>query len=606
MNPDRFLSLLIISLVGLVLFTTPSPAQMMGQSTSNEDSSAPTQQSADPDLISVEQTFKTFLQAFPNSENDMKNRIVPEATKTIQFPNELISEEQKRTLAIQLKGVIDRIEKIDYMKVAREAGEDRYVFHRLDSGSIALEKNERGEWLFTEQTINALQDMWNEVENREVVAGVESYDVDTIGEKIRDLFPASFRNKVVFLEGWQWLGIFTFIVIGIIADRLLILFLVYFISLGLKRINVNIDRAEKFKTLRPLGLLAMAAVWYFGVYSLLLPLNVVTVFSLAVRFVAALSFVWAAYKLVDTVSLYLERKAEKTETKVDDLIIPFFRKIAKAFVVAFGLVFIAQQLNVDVTSLLAGLGLGGLAFALAAKDTLENVFGSLTVLIDHPFSVGDWIAIEGVCDGHVELVGLRSTRVRTFYNSLITVPNSTLIKTAVDNYGRRQFRRWSTTLSLTYDTPPEKIEAFTEGLREIIKLHPYTRKDYYPVYANNFGAHSLDILLYVFFETPDWATELRERHRLFLDILRLAEKIDVEFAFPTQTIHIPKELPSHDNKPKSSRVAHFEGRHGAHEILRREYGNIIPKPDPVKIEIPEHLDLEEQERYLRERMGGGE
>jgi len=159
------------------------------------------------------------------------------------------------------------------------------------------------------------------------------------------------------------------------------------------------------------------------------------------------------------------------------------------------------------------------------------------VLLDKPFHVGDWVKI-GDLEGTVEEVGFRSTRIRTFYNSLITMPNATLIATAVDNLGARTYRRWSTMLSLTYDTPPEKIEAFCEGIRELVRRHPDMRKDYFHVYANEYGAASLNVLLYVFFQTPGWPEELKARHQLFLQILRLAREVGVEFAFPTQTLHV--------------------------------------------------------------------
>jgi MscS family membrane protein len=186
------------------------------------------------------------------------------------------------------------------------------------------------------------------------------------------------------------------------------------------------------------------------------------------------------------------------------------------------------------------MGIGGLAIALAAKDTVGNVFGSLAILFDRPFEIGDWVTI-GDVDGTVEKVGIRSTRIRTFYNSLITVPNSVIINATIDNYGQRRFRRIRIFLGITYDTPPDKIEAFCEGIREVIRQHPYTRKDYYHVYLNNFSESSLDILLYCFQECPDWSTELRERQRLFLDILRLAKHLGVEFAFPTQTLFMNPE-----------------------------------------------------------------
>ncbi|MDT8323497.1 MAG: mechanosensitive ion channel family protein, partial [Bacteroidota bacterium] len=230
-----------------------------------------------------------------------------------------------------------------------------------------------------------------------------------------------------------------------------------------------------------------------------------------------------------------------------------------------------------------------------AKDTVENLFGSLTVMFDKPFDIGDWIKV-GDLEGTVEEVGFRSTRIRTFYNSQITMPNSRLVASAVDNLGRRQYRRLSTTLGVQYDTPPEKIDAFCEGIREIIRRHPYTRKDFYMVYFNEFAAFSLNILLYVFHETPDWATELRERHRLLLDITRLAKRLGVEFAFPTQTLHMSSmpqpmhfttdPVPSVTPREKLDDAILF-GRREADALLREQWSESVQPP--VRFEDPESM-----------------
>jgi MscS family membrane protein len=162
------------------------------------------------------------------------------------------------------------------------------------------------------------------------------------------------------------------------------------------------------------------------------------------------------------------------------------------------------------------------------------------VLLDRPFQVGDWVLV-GDVEGTVEELGFRSTRIRTFYNSLITLPNSNLIGSAVDNLGARRYRRWSTTIGVVYATPAELLDAFCEGIRELVRRHPYTRRDYYHVYVNDFGPDAVRIMLYVFFDAPDWATELRERHRLAVDIVRLAGELGVSFAFPTRTVHLHRE-----------------------------------------------------------------
>ena len=317
--------------------------------------------------------------------------------------------------------------------------------------------------------------------------------------------------------------------------------------------------------------------------------------SKAAQVVALLAGVWAAFRLVDVFTSVLARRAETTDSKLDDLLIPLVRKSAKIFIFAFGLVFIADNLGTDVTSLLAGLGLGGLAFALAAQDTVKNLFGTMTVLLDRTYNVGDWVVI-GDVEGTVEHVGFRSTRVRTFYDSVRTLPNSTLITATVDNLGVRAYRRWKTHVSITYDTPAEKIEAFCEGIRELIRRHPYTRKDYFQVYLHQFSASSLDILLYVFHQAPDWSTELRERHRLMLDILRLADGLGVELAFPTQTLHLH---PTDDSDPSADggdaldddpSAALRRGRAVARELVSAGLGDPARKPPPVKINVEEGED----------------
>jgi len=141
-------------------------------------------------------------------------------------------------------------------------------------------------------------------------------------------------------------------------------------------------------------------------------------------------------------------------------------------------------------------------------------------------------------EGTVEEIGFRSTRIRTFYNSVIVVPNTKIATTAVDNMGLRQFRRVRTTIGVTYNTPPEKLEAFLEGIKNIILANPATRKDFFHVVFNDFGPSSLDILVYFFLRVPDWSHELVERQNVLLEIVNLAHTLGVSFAFPTQSLHV--------------------------------------------------------------------
>ncbi|WP_296897535.1 mechanosensitive ion channel domain-containing protein [Thiohalocapsa sp.] len=196
-----------------------------------------------------------------------------------------------------------------------------------------------------------------------------------------------------------------------------------------------------------------------------------------------------------------------------------------------------QVLGADVLPLLAGLGVGGLAVALAARETLTDIFGALMILADRPYRIGHWVVI-GEYEGTVQSIGIRSTRIRTFYDSVLTIPNSKAVTSVVDNMGMREYRRIKTYIGIRYDTPPERLEAFLEGIKRIIQTNPATRKDYFHVVLNDFGPDHLRILLYCFLEVPDWSAELVERQRILLEIIRLAHALGVQFAFPTQTLEI--------------------------------------------------------------------
>jgi MscS family membrane protein len=351
-------------------------------------------------------------------------------------------------------------------------------------------------------------------------------------QRLPDWLQLSWANISV----WQAAGVLLLIFFGLLIRRIVI----YLVASRARRLIGRVSRRMESaldKGAKPLSGLAMAFAFSWGFPLLHFSDRVETVIAIAVRILAVSSGVWLIYRLTEVASEWLARKAEGTDTKLDDQLVPLVRRTIKAFVVVIGSIFVLQNLDVDVGSLVAGLGLGGLAFALAAKDTVANFFGAITIFIDRPFQIGDWVVIEKL-EGTVEDVGFRTTRIRTFYNSLVTVPNAKLTGTPVDNLGARTYRRIKCDLNLTYGTSPDQIQAFVEGIRAIIVAHPDTRKDYYLVHFNRFGQHSLDILLYCFVQTPSWSDELKAKQELFLSVLKLAGDLSIQFAFPTQTLHV--------------------------------------------------------------------
>ncbi|MFK7759663.1 MAG: mechanosensitive ion channel family protein [Phycisphaerales bacterium] len=565
-------------------------------------------------LESPQSTLRTFLTGMTQQQSVGSG--IDQAIKSIDFPQGLL-QSTKVVTANELYQFLNRLEYIDYSDHPNQASAptDAYTVYpnttrslkhlawskKYPGARVTMTVDERGSWRFSRETAETIHALWIATEEERSI--VQS-DVDSpLIQDIRAQVPTTVKGTLYLgLELWQWIGILLVIFIGMLADLIVRTVLrKAWHRFEIKR-NREASKEVLKRAVRPFGLLAASGIWYSALDLGLLPPTPASILLVAVRLFFMFSMVWAAFRVTDLLGDWLAGQAEKTETKYDDLLIPMIVRTAKIFIAAIGLIYTASAFSIEILPLLTGLGIGGLAFAFAAKDTIENIFGSIAVILDRPFEIGDWVVIDDV-EGTVEDLGFRSTRVRTFYNSVVTVPNATLVRATVDNYGRRQYRRYRTLLNLTYDTHPDKIEAFCAGVREIVKLHPYTRKDYYHVWLSNFGPHSLDVLVYMFFECPDWSIELREKHRFMLDIVRLADRLGVEFAFPTQTLHLqrdesnPEHTPSAIPDESSERRSVLEGRKIARELTSNQ---------PWKDELPGPVRFAEEFDSDHEARGNSE
>lgn len=372
---------------------------------------------------------------------------------------------------------------------------------------------------------------------------------ESLGAWIRERVPDTWREVGFLLEHWQWLGLAAVLVAAWILSSVIRAVLGVAGRRVFTRLVPSGDPRRVARAARPLGHLAGALFVRMAVHGLGLPDGVREPIVVAAAFLAAAAGVVTAYRLVDLFSAHFEAKAQQTASRFDDVLVPMLRKSVKIVILAFGVLFVADNLEVDISSLLAGLGLGGLAFALAAQDTVKNLFGSVTVLMDKPFQVGDFVTI-GDVQGTVTEVGFRSTRLRTPGDSLVTIPNANLISTNVENLGARAWRRWLTRIGVTYDTPPAKIAAFCAGIADLARAREDTRKDAIEVWGNEFGASAIEIVMSVYFASTTWGGEMKARHELLLEIMKLAERLGVEFAFPTQTLHL--RLPDQSSSGRSA------------------------------------------------------
>ncbi|MEM9463166.1 MAG: mechanosensitive ion channel family protein [Myxococcota bacterium] len=251
---------------------------------------------------------------------------------------------------------------------------------------------------------------------------------------------------------------------------------------------------------------------------------------------------WLGVRLISELSVLWARKAAGTEDTFDDQLVPIVRKTAKVILVSVGGVMILQNLGYSVGSLLAGLGIGTAAIAFASKDTIANFFGSLVVFIDRPFQVGDWVEI-GDVEGTVEEVDIRTTRVRTFANSLITVPNSKMTVTEIQNWSRMQKRRIKMVVGLSYATTAPQMRQAVAAIRGVIEGDERFHHDFYLVNFNELGESSLNIFCYFFTRTTVWAEYMQVREEFLLAVMEAMAELGLEIAFPTRTVHLVGDPP---------------------------------------------------------------
>lgn len=473
------------------------------------------------------------------------------------------SARQLEVAAQQIRTVFaDRRLRVDFERLSEEADWTHPVTGRAeiaphpDLPSVIVRRAGDGRWHWPRSTLDRI----NALDEEKAL----------ISDELLARLPDWMRSDLFGLEVWQFLALSSLFIFGLVIRKVIQFVVKRRVSKLVERLGRE-GAANLVSTFAsPGATLVMAAVLRMVYPQLRLPYGAIVALNLAVRMMVAVSLVWAAYRFVDVIAGVMSAKAAKTESKLDDQLVPLVRKALKIVTVIAGVLSILQNLNVNVASLLAGLGIGGVAVALAAKDTVANFFGSVMIFIDRPFQIGDWVSVAGV-EGIVEEVGFRSTRVRTFYNSLVTIPNAKFTEASIDNYGRRQYRRTYVTLRLTYDTTPEQMQAFVEGIRAVIQANPHTRKDYYEVHMSGFGPDALEVMVYFFFRVPTWSDELRERHNVYLEILRLAKELGVEFALPTRTLHIetaavpgaPRETAPPKSEERLAEICRSFGPEGA-------------------------------------------
>ena len=386
--------------------------------------------------------------------------------------------------------------------------------------------------------------------------------LEQVGEKVGNQVDDITRKA----SSWfgKWIG--TKALYGISWLKLIVCFLLLFIVLLIERaVRLAVDHRKKIveeqKDVKPIRHLFLESIgrplslfiWVYGIYLVLTPLflhfrrpdgtNMVhTVAREAAELGAAVALVWFILKLVSIVDFKLKNWAASTDNAIDDALAPLAGRTLRVFIVIIGSVLIIQNLTgVKIGPLLASLGIGGIAVAFAAKDSIANFFGTMTILFDKPFQLGDRITIDKY-DGVVEDVGFRSTQIRTLTGHLVTIPNEKIVNTGVENIAKRPHIRWLTNITITYDTAPDRVEKAVAIIKEILDDHEGMHPDFPPrVYFNGFNDWSLNIMVVAWYHPADYWAMQEWQQRTCLEILRKFNDEGIDFAFPSRTVYLAND-----------------------------------------------------------------
>ena len=446
-------------------------------------------------------------------------------------PKNYVTEASQRDCLYKWSYIIERLQDVDSSEFPQDRRSATYPFTTVKDHAIDLEfvKDANGYWQIAPSALLKTNVIFKDVlgdppiRNRFLMNRVPVWMFQLCGE-------------LTYLQ-WTILGV------GLLVGLLVYWILhwtLYLIALTYTRVVSKSVTQHSRTVWRQLASIAMIFAWY-RVYTMVVrdPDWTTAAFYACATYVTVMSAL-ILLKLADLAAEMMRCRFRAANSRVDDLVVPLFSRTMKGIILCIGAVTLAAAFDLPVVGLISGMGIGGIAIAFAAKETVANLFGSLTVLMDRPFVIGDWIVTGGV-EGTVEAVGMRSTRIRTFYNSLVTIPNNNLTTAVIDNMGQRIYRRYKTFLKLQYDTAPDRIAAFCEGVREIVRRNPFTRKDSISVHLFELQESSIDIVMTIFFLCPDSESENRERADILGNILRLARAMDVRFAYPTQTLHLHTE-----------------------------------------------------------------
>lgn len=415
-----------------------------------------------------------------------------------------------------LIAILNRIDKFQIEDISEDPSRERVRIPIRTSGSafavgqIELAPQGNTGWVVTADTVDALPQFWAVVRDRPPVNGLPTQfeaDID-LSQRVRARFGPVWWTEVVWLELWQWLGLGLLTLVGVVLPRL-------------AKYATRNKALVRQRIATGLAWFTTAVIWQLALLVFDLPTPLQVTLLVVAKLVASFSAIVVGIGIVDSVLRVASQRATGLGRRADSIFFPILRNFVRFVWIVAVLVGFLSALDVNVTGLLAGLGIGGLVLALAAKDSVENVFGSVTILFDMPFGIGDWVKI-GDVNGVVEEINLRSTRIRTFSDSVITLPNSNLTKAAVENFGARRRRRVDMPFAVGHANNLDEVKAFCEDVRAWMEGNERFAPDSAYAYVTAVSDTAVTVTVQGYILTADYREELEVRQALVTAIKELA------------------------------------------------------------------------------------
>ena len=485
----------------------------------------------DEDLSTPKNAIETHLRFLQKDSYDPER-----AAKVIPISAGSLNE--RKAIAIKLKELFDGMglyldpELIpqDPNYIDSNHNNQNVYFITSQDASLYMIKDTLGHWVYSEATIKGLD---------EAYTAIYPLGVDFL----KNLLPYNVgMKKILGLCLWQWSGI------GIL---ILAAWLIRFVLTQILRLLVNVIFRSALKKYAPDQEKLLAMLRLFSLFLVIKSLDTASsslqlnphfynYITICFQLAGCLTIILALLQAVKILHDYLIKLVGKTDNQMDDQLLPVIIRILNILVIGSGAVYALTVFEIDLTAILAGLSVGALALALAAQDTVKNFLGSVTVFVDKPFKIGDYVKVNGV-EATVESVGIRSTRLRTPDRSLVTIPNGELSNMTIDNLGERNLRRWKTVLGLTYDSNPEAIQGLCQSIKELYSNSEHIDTKTSSVHLHTLNASSIDILLLIYIDVNSYDEELTVREQLIFDIMDLVAQKGLSFAFPSQSIYIESQ-----------------------------------------------------------------